>query len=587
MKFKLKSKFIPLITAVTLPTISLTSCFSSSDKKIYVTEQIPNELTLLANVNFNNLSREYLIKNQNINIFENKTNKNIYINVNEIFKKLNGFFDLKKLSKIDVVDAKAIIQKNNGDVVEFSTTDDKLVFTDSQAFDLSKSSLTHNYNQYLHFLDTTFKSLRSKDELLPTLNLKKYDMPIYTQDKNIYMPLSLFNLLFMSQNYYNLQYNGTSLLGYDYENSHSFAHPKYVKFYRDANWTSTSEQRLNNYNFLALLFDNFYGLSNELYKRHNSSDFNEFTHITGLYDKIIDQNYSTYSNAYEQLWYVYLNELHSRIITEGYLAPTNDNVNKSDSRQLSSKYADYEKTLTKLQDLRALEKQKNSAVIEGNIARIKLDAFLSGSKEEINSKQPYLYDSYELMKAAIAKIKRLDPQNKVKSIVIDISQNGGGSSAALEKVVGFLTKKPFNVFIQDRITKAYVDLKIGVDTNSDNKYNNKDGYDEYNWYLLTGINTFSAANLFAHVVKQTGIAKIIGQKSGGGMFAVLPTVLPDGTNVDISGPIAYSAASDNVNTVEDLPISEFGVEPDYLYPYDDFYDLEKLSKFINGIENIN
>ncbi|MCS4536517.1 S41 family peptidase [Mycoplasma sp. CSL7475-4] len=585
MKFKSTLKFMPLIAATSLAPIASVACLRLVHRDIFVSEDVPDELDFVANASFSNISNNYVIANQNINIFKNKQNKDTYINVNEVIKKLNGYFDLEKISQIDVVDDKGVIEKNDGDVIEFALGQDVIIYSGSEAFELAKSSVSYDYNKYIHFLNFSTKSLRPKDELLPYIDLGKYNMKIFAKNKNIYMPLSLFNLLFMSQNYYNLQYNGVSLVGIDYDISHDADNVEYEKFYNQSKLEVNDQQRLNNYNFLALLFDNFYGLSSELYKKYNSTSFDEFTHSVGLYDKIIDKKYSVYTGAYQQLWYKYLNELHSRIITKGYAAPSNTNLNQKDGRTLSRKWQEYMQVLDKLTKLREQEEPKNIVVIENDVARIRIDSFLSGTNEEIARGDSYLYDSYELMKAAIAKIQRVDTEGKVKNIVIDISQNGGGSSAALEKVVGFLTKKPYSLFVQDRMTKTYSDIEIGIDTNSDGKYNSEDGYNQYHWYLLTGINTFSAANLFAHIVKQSGMAKIIGQKSGGGMFAVLPTILPDGTNVDISGPDAWTGPKSNVNSISDLPISEHGVKPDYIYSYDDFYNLKKIRDFIKSIDN--
>lgn len=113
----------------------------------------------------------------------------------------------------------------------------------------------------------------------------------------------------------------------------------------------------------------------------------------------------------------------------------------------------------------------------------------------------------------------------------------------------------------------------------------KNGFSEYNWYVLVGVSTYSAANLFAHVVKQEKIATVIGQKTGGGMFSVLPTILPDGTNVDVSSTLAWTGKPNKeIQTSEDLPFTDQGIEPDFYVDYKDFTKHDILN-YLNKKEN--
>ena len=187
------------------------------------------------------------------------------------------------------------------------------------------------------------------------------------------------------------------------------------------------------------------------------------------------------------------------------------------------------------------------------------------------------YDSFYFMKEMMANIKQYP---EVTDIIIDLSTNGGGNLAALEKVMGFLTDKPVKFSICDSLDQSSTVWNFEVDVDNDGIYDN-DAYENYNWHLLTGINTFSAANLMVGLFRQMKLGDVIGQKSGGGMCAVLPTVLADGTGIAISSPYCLQYLEiDNDGKYEFSDI-EGGFEPDIKVPYDFFYNDQYLYSVIN------
>ena len=112
----------------------------------------------------------------------------------------------------------------------------------------------------------------------------------------------------------------------------------------------------------------------------------------------------------------------------------------------------------------------------------------------------------------------------IKNVVLDLSQNGGGVVAALLKVLGFVSNDDITYRIYDTLADSTTSVKFRVDINADDDYSDLDAYTNYNWYVLAGVNTYSAANTFVGMSKELGV-KSIGQKSGGGMCSVLPVVL--------------------------------------------------------------
>ncbi|QJG66382.1 hypothetical protein HGG64_01495 [Mycoplasma phocoeninasale] len=142
------------------------------------------------------------------------------------------------------------------------------------------------------------------------------------------------------------------------------------------------------------------------------------------------------------------------------------------------------------------------------------------------------------------------------------------------RTLGFMTNKPILNREYDVLNRRADLSQSVVDTKGNDRYG-KDAYTQYNWNLLVGINTFSAANQLTSIVKEMGIAKIIGQRTGGGMSAIMPITLLDGTTVTISSP-NNAVFGENNESIED------GIAPDMELAYDKFYDYDYIDKLISN-----
>ncbi|MBU4689651.1 S41 family peptidase [Mycoplasma zalophidermidis] len=551
------------------------------NKNLYITKQIPDNLLRIDYLKFKNISHEYgIAKNNYVDIYRENGNEDLYVNVNQMFSAMNGFFNLKMIKNIDYNNQSVKFNFWNGEQILFDADKNKIFYTSSDAFSFLFRTQMTDYGRYIHNVDYKVKNFNDSNSV-PSFELNNYNYKLYIEDSNVFIPFSLFNLMFCSSNYYNLYYNGNELIGADYEQTR--VPNNYMNsFYAKNSVINTQNTRINNYNFMSFLFDNYYGLANELFKVQQVKNFDEYATKIGIKNDLLSTDNKDYNEAYFKLWYSDLNELHSRIISYSF---QDKKYKNTDGKNYSQKNISYHERLKQLNALRE-KKSKNSRVVHfesPNTARIILDSFDVGTSSQLNSEEKWRYDSYWLMDAAIKKIRTDQRGKNIKNIILDISLNGGGSAAAMEKVLGFLTNNPINLLVQDKLSKTVSLNQFNIDTNQDSIVNKNDSYSEYKWYVLTGINTFSAANLFAHIVKTQHIATVIGNKTGGGMFSVLPTVLPDGSNVDISSTSGFSGYDGNWNniTLTNLPITENGVEPDIYLTYDDYYS----PNIINRIEN--
>ncbi|AIA29243.1 lipoprotein [Mycoplasmopsis californica] len=566
--------------------------FDAKKEQKFVDQTVKNTLTHIDNVALESVYEEQNNLNNNVRIplYRHNKNQDVYVSYGYVANLITTYFlgsNLNNAVKTNESITYNIDLKNR---LIFNEKTDKIQYKYYNNLflkpDFSKVALHPRlkFESWNHFLLDNPNELRE-------INLGKYNIDLIVDQGEVYIPLSVLNLIFLSNNYFNLQFNGSKILVSDNNarvNWKQFS--GFAKFYDLKRFNSENlQQRKNNYNFLALMFDYFYGIKNDLYERYNVKNFYELAESLKLKDALLSTDFTVYNNAYQRLWNQVLNDLHSTLLTNSYYRKNASLA--AGSHIIPQKSVEASKTLEKIIKLRQNTLSPNGHFysnkithIIGDTARIIFNQFHHLPSMEIERKYWPFYDSFYLFKDAIKQIRADDKENKVKNIIIDISINGGGSSLAMQQVAGFLSNKPIHLYIQNNLANQYTDMKFRVDTNEDNQFNGNDGFPEYNWYILTGRNTFSAANLFAHWAKVSGTAKIIGNRSGGGMYAIMPTVLPDGTNVNISSVNAWIGGLNySPKFKKEMPYTENGVPVDYTLSYDDYYkdNILELMKPVN------
>ncbi len=121
-------------------------------------------------------------------------------------------------------------------------------------------------------------------------------------------------------------------------------------------------------------------------------------------------------------------------------------------------------------------------------------------------------------------------ENNVKKLIIDIRNNGGGSSRAGDAVLRYISPSPFNQMGKNiirntpttkRLTKNSAPVGWYYYDNMDKKermitpLTKEQGHFDGKVYLLTSHKTFSAAASFSWAFKYFGIGTVIGEETGG------------------------------------------------------------------------
>ena len=559
MKFK---RFILLLL------LSITLLFAASSCKNGDKIKVKSEKT-----SFVNYSTEYNMTTKYINTYFVNDSDIRYVDASNFIKSLKGFYLTSYIRTTPlfftryltfycyVNTGKSIIKTS----VTFNWDDNTITVNNSMFFNLVNMPSTTNYSRLL-----SEKDVETTEEEPLVFDLSKFGFEIYYKNGKCLVPFSIMNTIFCSNDYYNIYYDGSKYFGVSYDIT-AFDKDSIIELKTCDlnNMAQTEELRLETYNHLKFVLNYYYGLKD--YKGMNDIEAD----LAPYKDDILSLDPEVNKDAYYSYFINHLDELHTRIGSYSfYYDPTSmakddnwDNEKTSESRK---KYTQVENQLKELSS--SCYGDENTYRISGNTAVIYLKTFTTGTDEQISGDEAYKYDSYEFVKYALDRIAT--EGSGVTKVVLDLSQNGGGNVGALFRVLGFLSNDSVKYYNYDYLFDSSVSALYDIDIDNDGDFTDDDAYTQYNWYVLSSYNTFSAANSFVAMAKSLG-ATIIGQRSGGGMCSVLPIILPDQTTVEMSSNNAQLAEIDG-----EFQMIESGINPDITIEYEKFYDINYLNSIL-------
>ncbi len=248
---------------------------------------------------------------------------------------------------------------------------------------------------------------------------------------------------------------------------------------------------------------------------------------------------------------------------------------------LSSALGEYderwEKSIIKQFALRKLRKgQENSLCMSGSTASIRLDSFSLNKEGKAPTLSDVASDSESTFAILYNSFKEIEKNSSIKNVVIDVSLNGGGQSPALGEALGFLTNEDVSMKTTNPLDLSTCVESVRYDTDLDGDFTDDDSYEgKYDFYILTSSCSFSCANAFPCLAKEKGLAKIIGERSGGGDCAVGLGVLADGTYFQMSS--YRSITRENGQSVDDGQALDYELDSSY------FYDIAKLDSYFSSL----
>lgn len=226
---------------------------------------------------------------------------------------------------------------------------------------------------------------------------------------------------------------------------------------------------------------------------------------------------------------------------------------------------------------------------KGDTAMIHFDAFAvdyTGWKKFYagEGERPLIFTEagetkYDTVGVVLSGLERAKQNPEIKNIIIDMSCNGGGDSAAMQSIEWLMTGKSYLRFSSQQTGRVKTS-EAQFDMNFDGVFDENDvsPYTDYNYGVLTSSYAFSCGNAYPWFMHEHG-SMILGEKSSGGACAIR---LTSAAGIEF----ACSAASSKI-------VSDSGESVDFGCPIDvdltvegkdryaNFYDLDLLSAKMN------
>lgn len=407
-----------------------------------------------------------------------------------------------------------------------------------------------------------------------TLNLSDYDIDIVEADGECYIPFHTLNDLLVSDLHMHYVFDGEKVLGIAYHCSlidEADTVPKHAM---------SEAYAAFNYNELRLLLDCRYGLKPE----HGIEDFDQFlginTELRSGFESIDAQKADV---ALIKLLFTYFDDMHSTLIRGSYMYDRDQNV--EDVIKALCIGPSIRKYLTLGQVYKEARKAVYRAWVPGyeevgDTAFITFDSFDANREDYFDSTidRDDPQDTIDLIIYANNQIKR--EGSPVKNIVLDLSNNGGGSVNAAVFVISWFLGEA-DIALRDTFTGAETNAMYLADVNLDGQFDSADSVGSgYKLYCLTSNSSFSCGNLVPAAFRSSGKVTLVGQTTGGGSCVVLPCTTAAGTLFQISGNKQISIIKNG-----SFYNADTGIVPDIaLDKPESFYDREALVEYLHGLK---
>lgn len=588
----MKRKFKSILTLCSLFSLCVSSCnkgggeeSSESTTSSTSTSTVVNHDITSKELTLNNYATGYTLKTDKINVyFDSATNDVPYLSIKNMYSAMDGFYDYSRLS-FDMKDNKnklVVTESTYNTSVAFNWETDTIEFDD---YDFASTfvidSSTTNYSFNLYTLNTSFQT--SSNEA--TFNLADYGFDILHYNDEVLVPLAVANIVLNSTNYVNLVYNTESVSVF-YGSLDTSSDEYWATYTKSpvSGQKQTTEMRDATVNTICFLMDYYYGLK-ELKNYTKFKDWLNEESNAEILKQLTNKTGNNNNHGASKWVYKMLDEGHSAVISGNVYSKTPNNPTAQTDMNTTGNLANLSRTYTTLKNLRDKQTGYDSTKIRytGDTAIFTIDSFDTGESSDIYNddgsikEHAWEYDTYFYMKHQLDAINTYNEtaETKVSNVVIDLSYNGGGNMGALFRAVGFLKNDDVRYVTYDILTKRYTSMHMAVDVTNTGKVGSNP-YAGFNYSVLTSGYTFSAANRFASIVYEQNLGKIIGQKSGGGMCSVFPTVLADGTFIHLSSSNTMRITTDEQDYAAMKEI-ESGIPVAASLELSDYYNDEKVA----------
>ena len=509
--------------------------------------------------------------------------------------------------------------RRDSDVVLFRFAEQQIIWSDYQGFNRRADRPYMDILQGFQMNDGegVIKEVNARQRLgkVVTLDLKKYGVPMVSQDGLYLVPLQTLAAFFLFQESASIYYNQECLIfttptafnqvanamqsltvTADLDDLAALqdlpeeeAQAKALEILQQALASRELPTLYNTYKSgpkgersrmmtdygvheLAMELDCLYGLK----ESHDIDDFLLYFVETGLLSGLISTDPAEADEAIRELVNTWLDDGHTGFYSGSYLTEKNPidggkGYTKSERLTLQEKLSEIRR--------KALGDAVPAYSEIGDTAFVTLDGFLCTDIDY------YTLDPENMPNDTITSIiyahQQITRENSpIKNVVLDLSLNGGGSAPAAVYMISWMLGNA-RVSQKSTISGAECTVEYQADINLDHVFDEQDTLAGrgLRLFCLTSPFSFSCANLVPWAFKEEGSVKLLGGMTGGGSCVMMPVTTAWGTSYVISGPSRLSFLKNGAYYDVDQ-----GVQPDYVISsYERFYDREDLIEFINSL----
>ncbi len=493
-------KKILIFVIILTGALSLSACIKENEKV---------GINFKQSLMVNDIADEYIATATSLDVYTLDSGNLSYVNVEKFIDALDGIIiDLEK-EKIDneitlkyVENVPEEDQETYGETYTYemilNANNDTIKISDFDMLDILNVETQTDFGKGLSVENYEIIGEAKPVEIL----LSNYSISMEVHEDNIFMPFYLANLLF-SGSFVNLYEIGSKVYIID-QFSSTEALDNEMKTQEKV--TLDNELKLHTSGFYKLILNHFYGLK----------DYQEIETYESYVDGYNITNAINYNGLYNKTTNILrdLDDLHSYIISYGYngqgFEPTFSSFNTN------MKYYKLYSAYQRFECANNTEEITTKALGENTLV-IKINKFSSKTGE--------------LMENIIT------TADMYENIAFDLSCNTGGMLAGVINVLKYMTNESVLISSYNlgttQTSKAYYKAETNVALDK-------------NFYLITSSLTYSAANLMASIVKDMGIATIIGEESLGGACAINLVYTPDGSLISISSHMNLINKNDEI-----------------------------------------
>ncbi|MFH5881861.1 S41 family peptidase [Liberiplasma polymorphum] len=503
--------------------VNLTATFTYNEhvltKDFTVTVEVKPLVTNIREIPFENLANEYIVEAGELEIFYLNNEAIPYVNIESFIQLLAGAIVVDELDILVEDNVVTIVYEgtyededdpeNNEDYYYILTADfnhNTVTVNRFGFFSAISESTQTDFGMNLYTIDYIYNAT---DPVV--FELSNYGMELVREYDDYLMPFHLANLFFTGS-MFDVYYNHDKIYGIDTYQIYSSNNTSVVnKLQNSALNTEDIPMELKEltYNYLAFTFDHFFGIKIA-------------TDIESYYD-VLEPNRDDYLGTnkqhYEQIgrFTNRLDDLHTSHIMSGYYNLSGVIVPSLSFATMGPRTRDFYNAYTLLGSGNCSFQTGRVRYFEDQgIAVVTVSGFTTATPDAFKN-------------ALIA----IEEKGTIDTVVIDLSCNTGGIIGTMLQTIGFMTDEPI----------AYHSLNAGDASSSSTYIGTENEAFDFEWYVLVSPVTYSAGNLMTSIVKDMGIATVIGNQPSGGASSITTNILPSGAIIIMSSPLVLANQS--------------------------------------------